>query len=344
MNAQNHPTWSRREFLRGLTILGGAGLLGLRPELVAAEPPPETTTIRLTFDSEWPVLCFAPQYVAEQFLKIEGFTDVRYVSYGPEGSSTAKLFIDDEVDMTATLHVEWIVAVDNGEPVVVLSGLHAGCLELFANDRVHSIRELKGKRIGVEIMGGSVHLLLSSIVAYIGLDPKRDIKWVASNPSNWPRMLAEGEVDAILVWPPMSYDMRTRKIGHVILYTTTDEPWRHYFCCMVGARPEFVQNYPIATKRALRAILKANQLCSMEPDRTAQWLMDKGFASDYDYTMQTLQEVLYGAWQDYDPGDTLRFFSLRLREAGMIKSSPQEILARGTDWRFLNEIRRELKA
>jgi len=53
--------------------------------------------------------------------------------------------------------------------------------------------------------------------------------------------------------------------------------------------------------------------------------------------------VPYAKWRDYDPEDTIRFYALRLHEAGMIKSSPGEIIAAGTDWRFLNELKRELK-
>jgi hypothetical protein len=41
--------------------------------------------------------------------------------------------------------------------------------------------------------------------------------------------------------------------------------------------------------------------------------------------------------------DSLRFYALRLHEVGMIKSSPNALLAEGTDWRFLNELKRELK-
>ena len=48
-------------------------------------------------------------------------------------------------------------------------------------------------------------------------------------------------------------------------------------------------------------------------------------------------------WREYDPEDTIRFYALRLREAGMIKSSPNKIIAEGTDWRFFNELKRELK-
>ena len=68
---------------------------------------------------------------------------------------------------------------------------------------------------------------------------------------------------------------------------------------------------------------------------------DKGYR--YDYSLQTMNEIRYARWHEYDPEDTIRFYSLRLREAGMIKSTPNKIIAQGTDWRFFNELKRELK-
>jgi NitT/TauT family transport system substrate-binding protein len=49
-------------------------------------------------------------------------------------------------------------------------------------------------------------------------------------------------------------------------------------------------------------------------------------------------------WREYDPEDALRFYALRLHQVGMIKSTPERIIAAGTDWRFLDELKRELKA
>ena len=72
-------------------------------------------------------------------------------------------------------------------------------------------------------------------------------------------------------------------------------------------------------------------------------MVERGFADRYDYALQTLNEVPYGEWRDFDPEDTLRFYALRLHEAGFIKSSPQTIIAEAPDWRFLNELKRELK-
>ena len=56
-----------------------------------------------------------------------------------------------------------------------------------------------------------------------------------------------------------------------------------------------------------------------------------------------MREVPYGRWREYAPEDTVRFYALRLHEVGIIKSSPQKILAEGTDWRFFNELKKELK-
>ena len=145
-------------------------------------------------------------------------------------------------------------------------------------------------------------------------------------------------------FPPEPQELRARKVGHVILNTTTDKPWSQYFCCMIAGNAEFVREHPVATKRVLRAMLKANDICAAEPERAAQQLVNRGFTEHYDYALETLTDIPYPEWREFDPEDSLRFFALRLHEAGMIKSSPNALIAEGTDWRFLNELKRELKA
>ncbi len=94
----------------------------------------------------------------------------------------------------------------------------------------------------------------------------------------------------------------------------------------------------------VRAILKAADICISDPEMVARLLIDGGYTPNYDFALQALREIRYAPWRDFDPEDTIRFFSLRLNEAGMIKSSPQKIIADGTDWSFFNELKRELKA
>ena len=130
----------------------------------------------------------------------------------------------------------------------------------------------------------------------------------------------------------------------MIVSSIADRPWSQYYCCMLAASTEFARKYPVATKRALRAILKAADLCASDPTRAAQLMVDRGFAARYDYTLQALNEVRYDVWRDFDPEDSLRFYALRLREAGLIKATPEKLIAEHTDWHFLNELKHELKA
>jgi NitT/TauT family transport system substrate-binding protein len=134
--------------------------------------------------------------------------------------------------------------------------------------------------------------------------------------------------------------LRARGIGHVLVNSTLDRPWSQYFCCMLAGNREFVHSKPVATKRVLRAVLKAADLCAAEPARAARRLVDGGSTPRYDYALRTS----YDKWRDYDAEDTIRFYALRLHELGLVKSTPQEVIAVGTDWRFLNQLKRELKS
>ena len=157
-------------------------------------------------------------------------------------------------------------------------------------------------------------------------------------------MFTQGQIDAFLGFPPEPQDLRAQHIGRMILNSATDRPWSQYFCCLLGGDREYVRKYPVATKRVLRAILKAADLCASDPARAARSLVDRGFTARYDYALQSVSELPYDKWREYDPEDTLRFYALRLHDAGLIKSSPNKSIAESTDWSFLNELRRELKA
>ncbi len=113
---------------------------------------------------------------------------------------------------------------------------------------------------------------------------------------------------------------------------------------MIFGNRNWVNAHPIATKRFLRATFKAAEFCSAEPQTAARQLVNAGFTEHYDYALDTIQELPYQLWREYDAEDTMRFYSLWLHEVGIIKSTPQEIITKGTEWRFLNELKRELKA
>ena len=326
---------SRRRFLAGLSLASAAALVGA-PKSLHAEPPPETTTVRFARGNS---LCMLPQFVAKDLLRAEGFTDIRYVDMGPSWMHFGRGQVDFGLGFSAQL-VQW---ADAGEAITVLAGVHPGCFQVFGTDRIHGIVDLKGKSVGVRAMGSTPHVFLSVMASYVGLDPATDINWV-TNPKARPLdLFVDGKIDAFVGFPPDPQEMHARHIGHVIADSSIDRPWSQYFCCMLAGDTDYIHQHPIATKRVMRAILKATDFCTTEPKVVAQRVVDDKITDRYDYALQTLADVPYGKWREYNPEDTIRFYALRLRELGMVKSAPQEIIANNTDWRLLNELKRELK-
>jgi len=344
MRTPHAERWTRRAFLGRLTLAGTAGLLGLRSTWVAAEPPPETTRLRL---GQIRSICRAPQYLTEEFLRGEGFTDVHYVARGQGSVGLAKALAAGEIDMTMQYIGPSIIQVDRGDLVVLLAGVQVGCFVLFGTDQVHSVRDLKGKTVSVDSLGGSDHIFLASMTAYVGLDPRTDIIWVVPpedpGAATAKQLFVKGQVDAFLGLPPDAQELQAKQIGHVVVNSVADRPWSQYFCCLAAANREFVHQHPAATKRALRAILKATDVCAVDPERVARFLVEKRYTERYDYALEALKEIPYNRWREYDHEDTVRFYALRLHEVGMIKTIPQKLIAQGTDWRFLNELKQELK-
>jgi len=327
---------TRREFLTALSMAGAAGLLRA-PRSQAAEGALETTTVRL----QMPGLCVAPVYIAEALLRAEGFTDIHYDDSSELGAIAP--VAHGKVDFAPIYASQSVRAIDAGERVTLLAGVMVGCFELFAREGIDSVAELKGQSIGVGAAGSLSQQLVTLMAAQVGLDPVNNVHWITDPKIKPLDLFAEGKIDAFLAYPPDSQELRARHVGHVIVNSGVDRPWSQYFCCMIAGNPDYVRGYPTATKRVLRAFLKATDLCATEPARVARQLLDGGFTPRYDYALQTLSDNPY-KWREYDAEDTIRWYALRLYEVGLIKSSPQKIIADGTDWRFLNELKRELKA
>src|SRR6516165_3168924 len=317
-------------------MAGAAGLLR-PPRALAGDGAPETTTVRI----QMPGLCVIPTlYIAEERLRAEGFTDIRYVEAPPTATEP---LAHGEVDFSPAYANQSVRALDDGQPITLLSGVMVGCFELFASNSVRTVADLKGKTVGIQALGSPPHVLVTLLAAEVGLDPAKDIHWITDPKVKPIDLFIDGKIDAFLGFPPEPQQLHAARVGHVLVNTAMDRPWSQYFCCMLAGSPDYVRAHPNATKRVIRAILTATDLCATEPARAAQQLADRGLTPLYDYVLQTLSENGY-KWREYDAEDTIRFYALHMRDVGLIKSTPQKIIADGTDWRFLDELKRELKA
>src|SRR6516165_5762878 len=156
---------SRRRFLTTLSMAGAAGLVRV-PLAQAAEGTPETTSVRIFANR--PGICVAPQYIAEPLLRAEGFTDVRFVGLTAiTGAPAAEAVGSGEADFTVSFAAPLAIAIDGGAAITLLSGVHVGCFELFGNEGIRSISDLKGKSVGLQAVGSNPHALLTLLAAYV---------------------------------------------------------------------------------------------------------------------------------------------------------------------------------
>ena len=235
-----HMKRNRRRFLAGMSAAGAAGLIGTAGLIGAArsafaEPPPEITRIRT---SVYPKVsdCATPFYAAEELLHAEGFTEVEFVQPANDAEGM-RMLSEGKVDIETYDAPIILQLIDSGTPLKVLAGVHAGCTEVLAGPHVTSVKDLRGRRVGINQRNGLGHLLLRLMAAHVGVDTDKEIEWVET--PNSLDMLAEGKIDAFLATPPDPQIARDRKIGHPILITALDRPWSQYFCCLIVRQRRF---------------------------------------------------------------------------------------------------------
>jgi NitT/TauT family transport system substrate-binding protein len=348
----------RRELLRrslavGATIAGAGVLAGCdqRPAPTATSPsaplpPPETTTVRWVS----PPPC-DPLWLAKDYLLQEGFKDVQLVPVPP---TTTEWLTADKADFNCGGYGSLIAAnVDAGLPMVTLAGMHPGCLELFATPGISTIRDLRGKTIAVNAKNVSdmFYTFFSILLAYVGVDPGTEVNFIEIPPDSAALRDAflDGRSQAFIA-PAASGPLLRRNPknpGKVILDTTMDKPWSQYYCCNLVANRNWARKYPIATKRFTRAILRAADDVAKDKPRAAREYVARGFyatpsPTDEDVTNEVIRDLSYD-WRELDPEETLRFFALRLADAKLVKSTPQQIIAQASDFAFMRQMRTELK-
>lgn len=208
MSDKSGDVFTRRRFLANTSAMGAASLLGF-PGTAASEPLSETKRIRLLHT---PAICLAPQYLAEDLLHLEGFSEVEYVETADVNSLEDLAAGRADVSMWDAYGA--LPVLDAGKPVVLIGGIHAGCYELFATGGIHGIRDLKGKSVAVYALGDGSHILVASMLAYVGMNPIKDVQWLAGERAeDAMRLFTEGKADAFLGFPRTRSSSGRRRSG-----------------------------------------------------------------------------------------------------------------------------------
>ena len=323
---------NRRHFLKtGISVAaaglaGAAALTGARRTL-AEEAPPETTSVRLgQVPRDLP--CAARhrrRSSARRGLRR------RPLCAGSARSRSPRAVARGEVDFGQDFSAPIIIPIDAGAPMVMLAGVHPGCFELFARESIRSVVDLKGKNVGLRAarLDDAGYVMLSIIVASVGLDPAKDINWVVlgtgdpKEPSRRrrdrrvPDLSALGAGTARPQLRPRDPQQRARPSMVAVFLLHVDRQRR--FC---PPQPDRDQARGARHGPGDRHLRRQTRLGRAAPGRSRLYASLRLRAAGLD-------DVSYRNWREYDPEDAVRFYALRLRELGMIKSSPDTIIATG---------------
>jgi NitT/TauT family transport system substrate-binding protein len=309
----------------GLAVGGGALLAGGAQQLApyvgwSRSAQPETKTVRLQHGF---ATCISPLFLSGDLLRADGF-DVNHV---PSPLDVVPLVSAGGLDFGMQTAANTTVGADTLNGFVHLAG-------------IRTMSDLRGKRVAVNEDGSGAHLHMAMMAAHVGVN----LTLVTGSSTDAIADFEAGQIDGFMAFPPEPRMFREKGIGHVLVKTHIDKPWSQYFCCMLIANRAFVQNNPVATKQVVRAVLLATDLCANDPAEATRRPIDRGDVTDRDATFQMLKnDVAYDRWREYDPEDSIRFYALLLQQIGMVKSTPDQLIAQSTDWRILNELKQELK-
>ncbi len=175
---------------------------------------------------------------------LEGFTDVSYV-VTEAAVATSETIARGELDFSLNFVGPLALAIDAGDPIRFWRVCIPAASNCSATKSVRRITDLKGKTLGIQGLGSTPHVFLTSMAAYVGLDPEKDIRWLITSPSvRAKELFIEGKVDAFLGFPPEPGELRARHIGHVVVNSSIDRPWSQYFCCMLAGNADFDSQQP----------------------------------------------------------------------------------------------------
>lgn len=234
--------------------------------------------------------CEAPFFVAlhKGFFKAEGL-DPDPVKVDFETLKTG--ITSGKIDVSVG-NFAWFKAIEQGFKVKLTGGLHAGCIQAVTpkNSGINSLKDLKGKIVGIDAIGGGPHIILSSELKKLGINPKTEVQWRVYPPPQLATAVDKKEIDAFIVWDPFGQKAIEDKGYLRLLDIATDKPYSEGFCCYAVVGDKFIEKNRAAATAYTRAILKAAEWIGNNLEETAKIEVDNKYvAADYDTTLKLLK-------------------------------------------------------
>jgi NitT/TauT family transport system substrate-binding protein len=263
-------------FLVIVAMAAGALLLGgCKKNEQSTAPASGPVKIRVGYIG---LTCEAPIYMAVEkgFFKEEGL-DVTLVKC--DWSNYKDVMALGGFDITHHLIMYFLKPIEQGLDVKFTAGIHRGCLRVQApvNGKIHSVEDLRGKRIGVPGMGTPPFIFANRVLSAHGIDPSKEITWVVYPAGELGLALDKGEVDAVADSEPIGTLLVASGKVQNVADQAKDAPYKDEYCCAVIVNGKFLAANPKAAAAATRALLKAAKWVQTNPAAAARLSVEKKY-------------------------------------------------------------------
>lgn len=239
--------------------------------------------------------CEAPIFTAVEkgFFKEEGL-DVSLVKC--DWKNYKDVLALGGYDVTHHLVMYFLKPIEQGLDVKFTGGIHRGCLRVqaAAKGSIRTVKDLRGKRIGVPGMGTPPFIFANRVLGANGIDPSKEITWLVFPAGELGLALDKGEVDAVADSEPIGSMLVAQGKVRNVADQAADSPYRDEYCCAVLVNGKFLARNPKASAAATRALLKAAKWVETNPVAAAKLSVEgKYLASTVDMNTVAISHLRY---------------------------------------------------
>ncbi|WFR54771.1 ABC transporter substrate-binding protein [Anaerocolumna sp. AGMB13025] len=246
-------------------------------------------------------LCGIPLHLAKQlqFYEAEGLVEGVDYEYLTSSTPGVEMLSTGQADVTFGLIAAMLAPLDNGLEAKTVLGIHTGCIQILAGKEtgITDIKGLKGKKIGVEQLASSSHIVTQRALASVGIGStadKMEVEFVVFSKDNLPLALKNGAVDAIAIGDPQATILVKDGDAVSIFNSATSDLLKDEYCCSLWVRNEALEKYPDQVAKVVRAIQKTSVWIDQNTDLAAEIQLDNNWlVGDLDIDRHTISTFKY---------------------------------------------------
>ncbi len=246
-------------------------------------------------------LCGIPLHIAKQlqFFEAEGLAEGVDYEYLTSSTPGPEMLTTGQADVTFGLIAAMLAPLDNGLEAKTVLGIHTGCLQIIAGSEtgIKSVADLRGKKIGVQQLASSAHIVAQRALANEGIGSTADnmeVEFVVLDKDSLPLALKNGAVDAISIGDPQATILVKEGAGSSIFNSATSDLLKDEYCCSLWIRNEALEKYPDQVAAVVRAIQKASVWVDQNTELAAKIQLDNEWlVGELDIDIHTIDTFKY---------------------------------------------------